>query len=274
MRKFFLRTVQTAAIVLLFLVPAAYAKTTGDPYIPEYDTSGNPTKAEDIFTRIAGYDLSAVFAHPTGYLGFIGNDGQRFYIHFSEVRKSSENPYEYRVTGKTKVKNNICSFTGSLTIVKGGVYRKNKADDEFPEFQQGFVGVDVELFETQGQPGSGAIRGILQSYITIDRKNRLGYDGLRESPNNLFAGTWTSYKTGASKICNFGHWRFPHTGLPEGIWLDQGVAQFFPKDEYIEKGWQSYAACFGGYQSPGDTRTRAQAREDACREEEEQWWQK
>ncbi|MEO7049458.1 MAG: hypothetical protein ABI091_29410, partial [Ferruginibacter sp.] len=41
-------------------------------------------------------------------LGFIGDTYQRFYIHFISVKQNKLNPYQYIVTGKTKVKENIC----------------------------------------------------------------------------------------------------------------------------------------------------------------------
>ncbi|WP_440135596.1 hypothetical protein, partial [Chitinophaga sancti] len=49
-------------------------------------------------------------------LGYIGDNYQRFCIHYTSVTKSKENPYQYIVCGKTKVKENICSFTGTITV--------------------------------------------------------------------------------------------------------------------------------------------------------------
>ena len=273
MRKNFFWVALTAIARLFLLMTMAHAKAAHEPYSPEYDTSGNITEAEDFLPKIVGYDLSVVLAKSSpGQVGFIGNDGQRFYIHFISADKTKDDPYTYIIVGRTRVKNNICDFDGRITIRKAGIYKKVPADDEFPDFRQGFIGADVELFEVNGQKGSGKIKGILHSYIAIDQKGKLVYDDLRDNPNNLFSGTWTSYKTRAAKVCNFGHWRFPHTGLPEGVWLDQGVTQFLPKDEYIEKGWQSYAGCYRSYQAAGDARSPDKAREEACREEEKQWW--
>ena len=52
-------------------------------------------------------------------LGYIGNSCQRFYIHFLSVIKNPNKGFEYFVYGKSKVKSNICSFQGFITI-KGG----------------------------------------------------------------------------------------------------------------------------------------------------------
>ena len=59
-----------------------------------------------------------VFPEP---IGFIGNDYQRFYIHFSSVIKNKKNPYQYDVRGKTKVKNTRHAFKGTITIYSEGM---------------------------------------------------------------------------------------------------------------------------------------------------------
>ncbi len=43
-------------------------------------------------------------------LGFIGENYQRFYIHFIAAHRNPTNNLQYLVTGKTKVRSNICFF--------------------------------------------------------------------------------------------------------------------------------------------------------------------
>ncbi|MDL2216100.1 hypothetical protein LJB81_00035 [Desulfovibrio sp. OttesenSCG-928-M14] len=269
-----------AIAIFAFLIPL-FGATKGlaatDPYIPAYDSCGQETVATDFYADIARHDLATVFlTRPGEYLGFIGNDGQRFYIYFAEALKTDDDPHTYIVAGKTRVKNNICDFDGRITIRKAGIYKKDPANDDFPKFRQGFIGADVSLFEVDVQKGSGKIQGVVQSYIAIDQQGTLTYDALTEGAdgfeNNQFAGTWTSYKTGATKVCNFGHSRFPHTGLPKGVRLDKGVGQFLPEDTYIKNGWLSYAECLGSYQVPGDKRAPEEVQDAACRKEKERWW--
>src|SRR5690242_10027684 len=77
----------------------------------------------DYFPSIKNYDLSKLwqadsiqiegdgdnipFPEP---LGYIGDNFQRFYIHYISVTRSKNDPYQYNVYGKTMVRENICSF--------------------------------------------------------------------------------------------------------------------------------------------------------------------
>ncbi len=53
--------------------------------------------------------------------------------------------------------------------------------------------------------------------------------------NNQFTGSWTSYKTNASKKCNWGDYRIPECGD-----LDIGAGEFIVNEKYIKNGWTSY----------------------------------
>ena len=50
-------------------------------------------------------------------LGFIGNNYQRFEIHISSMIKSKADSFIYDISGKTRVKNNICEFIGTIKII-------------------------------------------------------------------------------------------------------------------------------------------------------------
>lgn len=77
---------------------------------------------------IEGYPGTDVpFPEP---LGYIGSNYQRFYIHYISVVKDTINPYRYLVTGKTRVGNNVCSFTGAITINKAVLYKPQDARDK------------------------------------------------------------------------------------------------------------------------------------------------
>ena len=68
-------------------------------------------------------------------LGFTGDNFQRFFIHFITVKKSNANPYQYIVTGKTKVKETTCRFSGIIQIVKACLF-KDQLDEKY---KQGFL---------------------------------------------------------------------------------------------------------------------------------------
>jgi len=93
----------------------------------------------------------------------------------------------------------------------------------------------------------------------IDRNGRLQYDevmvGADGWRNNQFAGTWTSYRTKASKPASWGDSRIPVAGD-----LDIGAGEFSPDEKYLAHGWQSYHDAYVGQNKR------------ALAEERRQWW--
>ena len=212
---------------------------------------------------IAQFDLYALFkpCNDKRYIGFIGTERQRFYIHFSDVVKHPDNPYQYIVRGKTKIKNNICTFTGIVTITEAALLaRKEEPGDGHVEYKDGFVLAQFMLREDEGQRGSGMIRGMMVSDFTIDKNGMLAYCNLMPVENNQFAGTWTHYKTGASKVCNFGHDRIPANGLSKNAPLGEGDGVFIPDASILDRGWATLRDC----NARGDGK--------ACEEERREWW--
>ena len=225
--------------------------------------------AQDVanyFSEMKNHDLSVVIT--TEYfgegeyaierppiLGFIGNDYQRFFIHFISVVKNPINPYEYLAYGKTKVKNNICSFQGVIKIIEAKLY----TETEFPEYKQGYAICEVSLFENKEESGSGFFKGNLESRFLIDDKGIFGYDDLMQMAdgfyNNRFIGTWTSYKTNSSKKCHWGDYRIPESGD-----LDQGDGEFIVAPKYVKNGWEYYQ---GNHYSLEDAEYK---------KEYEKWW--
>lgn len=173
-------------------------------------------------------------------LGFIDTNYTRFQIHFITIKKDKDNPFQYKVIGKTNVKNNICDFQGTITVKKSKLY----TSQEFPEFKEGFILCDVIFFEDSNQVGSGIIKGKLTTNFYLDKKGQLKYNDLMlvadGFSNNEQVGTWTSYKTNKSKICNWGDFRIPNSND-----FDMGAGEFSPADKYLQNGWQSYRDSFG-----------------------------
>ena len=80
---------------------------------------GQETNTTDFFNEIAKHDISELltlkkfrteFENDTSWiermepLGYIGENYQRFYIHFTSVIQNPKNKSEYFVYGKTRVK--------------------------------------------------------------------------------------------------------------------------------------------------------------------------
>lgn len=182
-------------------------------------------------------------------LGFIGNNFQRFYIRFISVIKNPSNPIEYLVYGKTKVKNNICSFQGKLTLKKSKIYdapehstrtsgNRFLSSKHSPQ-KQGIVTGEYEFYGDPNQKGAGVFKGEFVSRFFLPKENELEYDVLMWNAdgyeNNQFKGIWESYITNSSKVCNWGDYRIPNCGD-----LDVGTENFIPDDKYNDFGWSNY----------------------------------
>ena len=237
----------------------------------------------DFYKEMKNYDLSIVLAVDTfladealdfdensiswrivekdEILGFIGDNYQRFQIHFISIIQNPTNPYEYFAYGKTKVKNNICEFQGIIKIIKSSLYK----ECDIPFYKQGYAECEVILYEDKKQAFTGFFKGNLTSNFIIDDKGVFRYDALSSYAdgfcNNQFIGTWTNYKTKSSKKCHWGDYRIPDCGD-----LDCGAGLFMVWDEYKKNGWQSYVKCnHGSY--PDE-----ESYQKACKEELFEWW--
>ena len=257
MKKYTLFTLCLLLFVGLFSSAALPAEVEPDP-------QGYGRNYTNFYSEIANYDLAPFFpeynASPYNrFIGFIGNDLQRFYIHFTEVKRSVDDPYRYLVRGKTRVKNNICDVAGTITILRSGRLAEQDASD----FTEGFILAQIDFAEDSKQAGTGTITGQMFTEFYLDEQGVMFASDVAGNKSLQFSCIWTSYKTGAKKICNFGIWRIPHTGLPEGVRLDHGDGEFSPGGQYSGKGWKSYIEC-----------RRRNWNEDNpfCREEARKWW--
>jgi len=211
--------------------------------------------------RLAFYGTKGtdVFPEP---LGFIGTSYQRFYLHYTSVRPDPAHPYVYQVRGKTRVKTNVCAFTGTLTVTKARLYKAPNA--EYPQFREGELTCRVELAEDRRQAGSGIIRGTLTTYFYLDARGQPQYNTLEPADgfsNNQCVATWTSYTTQQRKPCHWGDFKIPESGD-----LDFSVSDFEVAAKYVANGWQTYMAALEG--QPDTPKTR-----QARAEERRPWWQ-
>lgn len=240
-------------------------------------TYAQDTATTDFFEQIKTYDLSTILTADSiliedsedgkgkikrvEILGFIGDDYQRFFIHFISIIQNPTNPYEYLVYGKSKVKETVCSFQGTLTILQARIYKR----DDIPTYRQGFTTCDVVLYEDEKQPSTGFFKGKLTSNFIIDNKEVFRYDALMfvadGFSNNQFVGTWTSYKTSNSKKCNWGDYRIPKCGD-----LDIGAGEFSVDDKYLKNGWGNYRLAYSYDPDKPESRKARQ-------KENEQWWE-
>jgi hypothetical protein len=193
-------------------------------------------------------------------LGYIGDNYQRIQVRFISAIQNPENKLEYFIYGKTKVRDNICDFQGTITITKAEKYLESDLD----YIDQGFVKGEYKFFEDPKQSDTGTFEGEIRTDFYIDENNKLNYDALPFAAagfkNNQFEGTWTSYRTGVKRKCNWGDYRIPNSRE-----LDVGASQLMIDEEYWQFGWKNFV------------KSRSYTLDDpeileAKKKEETKWW--
>lgn len=190
------------------------------------------------------FEFDTTYVERAQPLGYIGENYQRFYIHFNSVIQNPINKLTYFVYGKSKVKKNICEFQGLIEIKSCEVY----FDEIFPNIKQGIIKGEYEFYENPKEKGSGIFKGTFETEIYIDKKGKINYNTLYfvadGYQNNQFEGIWSSYTTKESKKCNWGDYR-----IPDSKNLDFGAGEFGVSDKYIENGWSTYMIANNGIKS-------------------------
>jgi len=254
----------TGMLVLLFLVSGLGLPALGsevrvsfqDAFVSSqvcaecYDTTRN------VLDSLATCDLSALWSskYQDYTVGYIGDDYERFRIRFLSVTRDSAQAKLYHVTGKTMARNNICTFSGTLSLRFAALTRR----PELPSVKQGVLIGTYLLNETKGQKGAGILTGVFVSLWLADSLGTVHYDSLCAAAdgfrNNSFAGKWHSHALKTAKTCNWGDFRIPFSEK-----LDIGVAEFFPAESFARSGWKSYIEA-------------ANRPQGATAEGETEWW--
>lgn len=217
-------------------------------------TSFQVTCAKD--ANCLKYDYSHLLMN-NNILGCIGN-GQRLYIHFDTVYKDKEKAELYHVVGKTRVKDNICSFTGNVNIS-----RFKQVDTEYYPVKHYKMIAKYEFKEDTKQYGAGIFSGRLESDFFIYKDSVYMDEIINEGDgycNNQYKGVWKSYKTNVIKKANFGIDRIPDDGG-----LDVGCSEFMVDRSKQHLGWETYMMLI----SPD-----SKGYHQALAEEQREWWKK
>lgn len=234
---------------------------------------GQQPKTTDFLTETTKYDFSnlwtlskfqaeddTIIIERQDPIGYIGENFQRFYIHFISVIQNPTNKLEYLIYGKTRVKSNVCSFQGKINILDSKIYIAS----EIPGVKQGYITGNYSFFEDSKQKGSGFLTGKFTTNFYIDKKGNLKYDAIMfmadSFENNQFEGYWTSYKNNDKKNCCWGDYR-----IPNSRGLDYGTGEFMVNEEYMKNGWQTFVLSESQKPDSDDVKK-------AIKEEERKWW--
>lgn len=199
---------------------------------------------EDQKERYQDYDFSGLWQlHENQPLGFIGPRYERLRIVLLEVRQDERAPALYHVKGKSKVKNAVCAFVGTIRL-RHVFLQKDPSSELGPEEkayvrQRGMAVADYELREERGATHTGVFSGVLTSFWLLTGDEHIRYDDLEAGAdgysNNQFEGQWRSYDGKLRYKANWGDDRIPDSGP-----LDVGTGEFGPDEAYARYGWQSY----------------------------------
>ncbi|MBP3243518.1 MAG: hypothetical protein J6M59_00240 [Bacteroidaceae bacterium] len=184
---------------------------------------------------LSHFDYSKIINESNYIIGFISN-GQRLYIHFDRITKNAENPSVYNIEGKSRTKQNICNFYGSLKI------------DSFVCTQDcGLVksyilNARYKLHEDSTNIGSGVFSGKLTIPFFIYSDSVFGGSLCKNSNKPiLFEGFWESNRT---KVCkntvwyayrtaNTDFWNFNSDGYDEENIIQSKIEHNIEQYEYI-----------------------------------------
>ena len=255
-----------AYISILFLAVNVCAQSNEPSDKWKKEILSNNAISEREYKSIAEkYDFGPLWTRPdNGHVyGFIGDNYERLRIKIISAAKDKHRPDTYFVSGRSKVKGIIRSFSGTIKITETRIYKKMRwgLDDEYKNKglkNQGVIVGEYLFAEDRTKEHTGMFKGVMYTSWYIDRNNRLKYDDIEiysdSYHNNQFVGSWTSYNSKAVKTCNWGDYRIPNSGD-----LDGGAGEFSPIDKYLNYGWQSYQDAF------------IQNSEPARREEDKRW---
>lgn len=216
--------------------------------------------------NMLNFDYSYIF-HEENPLGYIGNKYQRLYMHFDTIYKDKKDASRYIVNGVSRVRQNLCRFSGYIKIDSVVVDNREDSyrsgDDLTPRFT---AYAKYEFKEDAAQKGSGVFSGKFWSAIYLYKNIAVRYDDLEWGAdsycNNQFEGTWTSYRTKAKKKANFGDYR-----IPDSSGLDSGASEFCPcKGE----GWDTYRNQYSWQEQ--EREISDDLVQIATAEEQREWW--
>jgi hypothetical protein len=233
-------------IILLFLTNVSFAQSS-EKFLIDF-MLGSELQTENVIDKYTQFDFSNVWlkVENSDVYGIIGEDHQRIRIKLLTIKKKPGNHVEYLVVGKSNVKETICDFQGTISLVE--IYEVKElhygVDDEFADkgiISQGVLIANYQFKENKEQNHSGTFKGKLYTKWYLNSKNQIEYDNIEFISdgyfNNAFVGFWESYSTDKKKVCNWGDYRVPKANKD----FDIGVGEFNVSEKYWEKGWMDIA---------------------------------
>lgn len=188
-----------------------------------------------------GMDGRSLYYDPTSFDGILGDNYARIEIYINPQIGRTDS-LTFKVKGKSKVKQNICDFTGEIRIEHIYNIWERADDSDSPDY---YLMVCNYLFkEDESQYGTGFFQGTYGVYCHIDKDNKkvclyIDLEGGDGYNNRNYVGTWQSYKTQTVKRCIWGEYRLPYT-----FDFDIGDGEMCINPKYNSPEWEQWKSGF------------------------------
>jgi hypothetical protein len=203
---------------------------------------------KEVTDKYLSSDFSILWNRNTPALGYIGDSYERLSMILLTVKPSGEGNV-YLVTGKSRVKDNVCSYTGKLIV--NHIFMTNE--------KHGIVTGSYQFMEDSTQSHPGIFAGSFGTTFIIDDSGKMQYDDNSNKKdyfiNNAFIGVWKAYKGNLTMKANWGDKRIPDSGD-----LDNGKTEFSVNEKYLRSGWKNYK------------KAKIDKDNEAIQKEEKVWW--
>jgi len=224
----------------------------------EQVTDTNFSMDSQKFPEIRDINVEKLINKETEFHGMIGDDIQNMRIVFTSIHRINER--EYEIVGKSKVRNNICDFKGSIEIIEI-VETDFAGGNESPNIVDGKIIGNYSFNEDKNQSGTGIFEGTFEIYWA-HYEDSIDVADIWYTYSNyaiLFDGIWKSNHTGKTKkAC----WSDYKACFPEGFNVSDGP-DLIPNEKYRSKGWGYMIDLFSQDE---------EKREKAIEIYNEQWW--
>ncbi|MDB5228764.1 MAG: hypothetical protein JWN78_2957 [Bacteroidota bacterium] len=244
MKKFYILILFSCVLSISFSQTSADSLKT-EKWKNEILNDQNLDATEHI-SELQDVDLSALLKTDASDqpLGFISDNYERFDIFFTSVKKNDARKNEYLITGKTRVKQNVCDFKGTINLTSAKYYIHKSDLGNYPDSIHLGILIGTYLFEEDPtQPHTGKLQGFLAVRYYVTSGNKILIDDWNNTNNNYsnqqYVGSWISYDGRKIQQCNWGSYRIPASGD-----LDIGKNEFSPSDKYKANGWEKYPSLF------------------------------
>ncbi len=249
-------------IILLILIFITSKVPAQDLNAMESNPSAN------IINEFSGYNLSSLFENTNGsYDGVIGNKNQRIRVYFDSIIKSDEDDFTYIVSGRTKVKENVCDFKGVISLYFANKDATFKEENETNEIDGTLKGKYI-FRENPDQKHTGLFTGELISYWTLKDGNvRLGSGAYTSiSYGFAFKGTWQGYRSDNISKCCWSNYRIPCA--PDDFDMSDGP-DVIPNISYKDAGWGNLNIIYTANPDSEEFKNASKSEK-----KESNWWRK